>query len=75
MPKSLPAPEAVRGKETLTVEDAAVLVGCGRSFMYRLIADGAIPSYRIGRLRRVRRLDVEAYVASLVKASGGSDQS
>lgn len=37
--------------------------------VYRLIAEGALPSFRIGRSRRVRRADLVAYVDSL---SGGA---
>jgi excisionase family DNA binding protein len=72
MPKTLPNPAAVRGKETLTVEDVAVLIGCGRTVAYRLVADGSLPSYRIGRLRRVRRTDVENFIDSRV--SGGESE-
>ena len=37
----------------LTVEQAAQMLGVGRSTMYGLILDGAVESVRIGRLRRV----------------------
>lgn len=64
MPKTkmLPNPEQVRAKETLTPEDVAVLVGCKRTTAYKLLADGSIPSFTIGRLRRVRRADVERFI-------------
>ncbi len=42
MPKTLPNPAAVRGKETLTVEDVAVLIGCGRTVAYRLSRRGTL---------------------------------
>lgn len=66
--KSLPSPEEIRGKETLTPEDVAVLVGCKRTTVYKLLADGSIPSFTIGRLRRVRRADVERFIEESVSA-------
>lgn len=60
--KPLPSPEEVRKKETLSPEDVAVLVGCGRTMAYMLLADGSIPSFKVGRLRRVRRVDAERFI-------------
>ena len=60
--KPLPSPQEVRAKETLSPEDMAVLVGCGRTMAYLLLADGSIPSFKVGRLRRVRRTDVERFI-------------
>ncbi len=70
MPKTkmLPNPGEVRAKETLTPEDVAVLVGCKRTTAYKLLAEGSIPSFRIGRLRRVRRVDVERFINERVEA-------
>ena len=49
----------------LTVEEAADCLCVGRTYMFDLIASGVVPSVRIGKLRRVRREDLERYVASL----------
>lgn len=49
----------------LTVAEAAARLGIGRTLMYELIGTGAIPSVRVGRLRRIRAADLEAYAASL----------
>jgi excisionase family DNA binding protein len=40
------------------------LLGLGRTYTYRLLATGAIPSVRIGRLRKVRRTDLEQFIAA-----------
>jgi len=64
--KPLPNPEEVRKKETLSPEDVAVLVGCGRTMAYMLLADGSIPSFTVGRLRRVRRVDVERFIEARI---------
>jgi excisionase family DNA binding protein len=67
--KPLPSPEEVRSKETLSPEDVAVLVGCKRTTAYKLLAEGLIPSYHVGRLRRVRRLDVERFIEERIGTS------
>ncbi len=36
----------------------------GRTKAHELVASGEIPSYRIGRLRRIRKADVERYLAA-----------
>jgi excisionase family DNA binding protein len=35
---------------------------CGRSMIYKLLATGAIPNYRVGRLIRIRLSDVIAFL-------------
>ncbi len=67
--KGVPRPEEVRGKETLSPEEMAVVLGCGRSTAFRILADSEIPSFRIGRLRRVRRVDVEHYIADRLEGA------
>ena len=37
-------------------------LGLGRTNTYRLLATGVIPSVRIGRLRKVRRTDLEQFI-------------
>jgi excisionase family DNA binding protein len=55
-------------KLLLTVTEAATRLGIGRTLMYELIRAGAIPSVRVGRLRRIRSADLEAYAAELAAA-------
>ena len=66
--KTLPTPEEVRAKETLSPEDLAVILGCGRTTAYGILATSEIPSFRIGRLRRIRRVDVERYLEAQASA-------
>lgn len=47
----------------LRPEQAALLLGCGRTYIYGLMDRGELPSIRIGRLRRIPRAAVEAYIA------------
>jgi excisionase family DNA binding protein len=53
----------------LTVEAAAELLVISRSLMYELIRDGSIATIHIGRLRRVRREALTAYIADLAGTS------
>jgi excisionase family DNA binding protein len=39
-----------------------VWLGCGRTKVYELLQTGEICSYRVGRLVRVRREDVEEFL-------------
>ena len=49
-----------------TPEQAAHALGIGRSTLYVLLADGSIPSVRIGRRRRIPVDGLRRYVASLL---------
>jgi excisionase family DNA binding protein len=51
-----------------TPEGAAEMLGIGRSKIFELLADGSLPSVRIGRSRRIPAAALEAYVAQLVDA-------
>lgn len=56
---------AAPARVLLTVEEAADLLGIGRTLMFALLARGEVRSVRIGRLRRVRPADIAEYVAQL----------
>jgi excisionase family DNA binding protein len=53
----------------LSVEEAARLLGIGRTLMFELIGSGAIASVRIGRLRRVPANALDRYVRSLQESA------
>jgi excisionase family DNA binding protein len=46
----------------MSPDEVRQLLGLGRTYTYRLLATGAIPSVRIGRLRKIRRADVEQFI-------------
>lgn len=48
-----------------TPEEAAEALAMGRSTVYELMAAGDLKFIKRGRSRRIRRDDLEAYVASL----------
>ena len=55
-------PQTEETKKLLSAEDLARELGVGRTTAYSLLWSGAIPSLKLGRLRRVRRGDVEVYI-------------
>jgi excisionase family DNA binding protein len=48
----------------LTVVEAAHELGISRSKLYELLADGELPSVRIGRTRRISVTALEEFVAA-----------
>jgi len=65
-----PAPAAPPQRMLLSVAEVATELGCGRDTVYSLLTSGALPSVRLGgRLRRIRRTDLTAYVESLATSS------
>jgi excisionase family DNA binding protein len=57
------------------VEQAAKQLGISRTVAFRLVAEGALVSVKIGRARRVPQEAIDAYVAGLLAAQhqGGGD--
>jgi excisionase family DNA binding protein len=52
-------------KLLLTPEEAAELLGVGRTTLYDLIRTKELRSVQIGRLRRIKRTDLETYAEQL----------
>jgi excisionase family DNA binding protein len=50
-------------------DEAAAYLGVGRSQMYAMIRSGAIATFKIGRLRKVRRADLDAYIDEQLRAA------
>lgn len=49
----------------LNAADIAALLRISKRFAYQLMANGVIPSIRIGRAVRVREADMAAYLVTL----------
>ncbi len=49
-------------EELLTVEQVQEFLKVGRTFAYSIIRSGELPSYRVGRLLRIRQRDVERWL-------------
>ena len=62
--------EAARTEYPMSPEELAKFLGLGRTRTYELLSAGIIPSVRIGRLRRVRRTDVDRFVESRLEYVG-----
>ena len=54
----------------MTVEELRQFLRVGRTYAYGMLADGAMPSVRLGRALRVRRSDVERFVEERTKRGG-----
>jgi excisionase family DNA binding protein len=51
----------------LTPEQVAAHLGIGRTYAYQLLRTGQIPSLKLGKLRRVRPLDLARYLDALAE--------
>jgi excisionase family DNA binding protein len=49
-------------QEWFSAEDLRRWLGLGKTKVQELLQTGEIPSYRIGRVRRIRRADVEYFL-------------
>lgn len=52
-------------KLLLTPQEAAELLGIGRSKVYELMASGVLRSVKVGRCRRIPRKAIDDFVESL----------
>ena len=59
-------------RQTLTVEEAAALLGIGRNSAYQAVAAGQIPVIRIGRRLLVPRAALERLLAVTSVTADGS---
>lgn len=53
------------GPMLLTVDDLATEMRCSKWKAKQLLAAGEVPSIKVGGLRRVRRGDLEAFLAGI----------
>ncbi len=56
----------------LTVEEVAQCLGIGRTLCWSLVHQGEIPSMKLGRLVRVHRVALEAWLAAQAASSNSS---
>ena len=45
----------------MSVEEAALRLGVSKSYMYEMVKTKTIPSYKIGKLRKVKPEDLEGF--------------
>jgi excisionase family DNA binding protein len=53
-----------RQQEWMTPEEFREWLGIGRTKCYELLSRNEVPSYRVGKLRRIRRSDAERWLVS-----------
>ena len=63
------SPQTEETKKLLSADELARELGVGRTTAYTLLWSRAIPSMKLGRLRKVRREDLEAYLAERMKSA------
>ena len=56
-------------KTWLTPEECMKYSGIARSRIYRLLANDAIPSAKLGRTRHVKRVDLDRFLEGLMSTS------
>ncbi len=56
------SPQTEETKRLLSADELARELGVGRTTAYALLWSGQIPSMKVGRLRKVRREDVQAFI-------------
>ena len=58
---------SVENRQLLRAEEAAHMLGIGRTKIYEMIARGEIPALRIGRLVRVPRHALEEWISDRIE--------
>ena len=48
-----------------TVEDFALYTSLGRATAYHLLKTGIVPSFKVGKARRIRRIAADAFLTKL----------
>jgi excisionase family DNA binding protein len=62
--------QTARTEYLMSPEELARFLGLGRTRTYELLSAGAIPCVRIGRLRKVRRTDVDTFIKARLEPVG-----
>ncbi len=60
-----------RQQEWMSPEEFREWLGIGRTKCYEMLSRDEVPSYKVGKLRRIRRFDVERWLESQKDIRGG----
>jgi excisionase family DNA binding protein len=60
-----------KSTEVLTVREAGAVLKLSRATIYKRVAEGVIPTVRIGKLLRVPRAELDQLLANARKQEGG----
>ena len=72
MSEHIASPLNGSGQLLYSVEEAAGLLGIGRTYMFHLLATGEIDSLKIGRRRKIPREAVGGYIERLRAQQGAT---
>jgi excisionase family DNA binding protein len=54
--------ESVGERQIFSPEEMAGYLGISRTYAYTLLRTGVIPAAKVGRLTRIRKQDIDAYI-------------
>jgi len=57
-------------KKFMTLEDVAELLGVNYQLIYRLVRSGELPAIRLGRVYRITKEDLDAYLIRQKRVAG-----
>ncbi len=66
-------PQDPRGLELLSIAEVCQELGMGKSWVYRRLKNGEIPSIKLGRTIKVKRSDLEVYLESMRYSPSAAD--
>lgn len=72
MTQHITSPLSGPGQLLYSVEEAAGLLGIGRTMMFHLLATGEIESLKIGRRRKIPRDAIDGYIERLRAQQGAA---
>lgn len=56
---------SARSRLVYSIDEAAELLGIGRTFMFHLVATGEIESFKLGKRRKIPREEIDRYIKRL----------
>jgi len=62
-----------KGPELLSIAEVCQGLGMGKSWVYRRLKNGEIPSIKLGRTIKVKRSDLEVYLESMRYSPSAAD--
>jgi len=68
-------PQERKGLGLLSIPEVCQELGMGKSWVYRRLKSGDIPSIKLGRSIKVKRADLEAYLETMRYGSPAEGQS
>ncbi len=57
--------------DILTLDEVAAYLKAGKRTIYRLVADGKIPAFKLGSTWRFRKQDIDSWIAAQSKNPEG----